>query len=153
MKFTELTAGTVIETEAREVTEDEIVEFAKRYDPQPFHIDRERAAESRWGGLISSGWMTCSVAMELVVRRVLADSESIGSPGVEKLEWLQPVRPGDRLRVIVSVLESRVSKSGHIGVIRWEWEVRNQTETVVLKLAATSLFDISKPVSGASAPR
>jgi acyl dehydratase len=144
MKFKDLTAGAVIETEAREVTEDEIVEFAQRYDPQPFHIDRELAAASRWGGLISSGWMTCSVAMDLVVRRILADSESIGSPGVEQIEWPHPVRPGDRLRVIITVIESRVSKSGRVGVIRWSWEARNQTETVVLKLTATSLFDISE---------
>ena len=81
----------------RTVTEIEIVEFAKRYDPQWFHTDPERAKNSRWKGLISSGWMTCAIAMELAVKSVLADSESIGSPGVEQLKWLNPVRPGDEL--------------------------------------------------------
>jgi len=142
MKFHELTAGSVIETDARTITEAEIVEFAKRYDPQPFHTDPDYAATSRWGGLIASGWMTCSVAMELVVRRVLADSESIGSPGVEALEWLRPVRPGDALRVLISVLESRKSKSGTTGVVRWRWDVRNQADESVARLTAVSLFDI-----------
>jgi len=142
MKFHELTAGSVIETDVRIITESEIVEFAKRYDPQPFHTDRDFAAASRWGGLIASGWMTCSVAMELVVRRVLTDSESIGSPGVEALEWLRPVRPGDALRVLVTVLESRKSKSGTTGVVRWRWDVRNQADETVARLTAVSLFDV-----------
>jgi acyl dehydratase len=144
MKFSELTAGTVIETDEREVTEDEIIEFAKRYDPQSFHIDPLAAKASRWGGLISSGWMTCSVAMDLMVRRVLGNSESIGSPGVEKLEWLHPVRPGDRLRVTATILEQRVSKSGSTGVIRWQWEMRNQAQVIVLRTVATSLFALAK---------
>jgi acyl dehydratase len=143
MKFSELTEGLVIESEEREVTEAEIIEFAKRYDPQPFHIDPAFAKASRWGGLIASGWMTCSMAMDLVVRRVLADSESIGSPGVEQLEWLRPVRPGDRLRVTATVLEHRISKSGGTGVVRWRWEMRNQNEVIVLRLTATSLFALS----------
>ena len=113
-----------------------------RYDPQPFHTDARRAAASRWGGLIASGWLTCSIAMELAVRRILTDSESAGSPGVEQIEWLRPVRPGDRLRLTVTVLESRVSSSGRLGIVRWRWELQNQDNVIVLRMTATSFFDL-----------
>jgi acyl dehydratase len=143
MRFGDLNSGSIIDGGAREVTELEIVEFAKRFDPQPFHVDPARARASRWGGLIGSGWMTCSIAMELAVRHVLAGSESIGSPGVENLEWPHPVRPGDRLQLTITVLESNVSRSGRTGIVRWRWELRNQFAAVVLKMVAVSLFDIS----------
>ena len=79
--FKEITPGAVFRAGPRSVIEFEIIEFARRYDPQFFHIDPVRAAASRWGGVIASGWMTCGIAMELAVREVLADSNSIGSPG------------------------------------------------------------------------
>jgi len=141
MRFEELVAGRVITAGPREVTEREIVEFASRYDPQPFHTDPEWARTSRWGGLIASGWMTCAIAMELVARHILAGSESIGSPGVEGVEWLAPVRPGDRLSLRVTVLESRVSSSGRNGVVRWRWELDNQAGATVFRMVGTSLFE------------
>jgi len=141
MRFEELTVGRVITAGPREVTEREIVEFASRYDPQPFHTDPEWAKASRWGGLIASGWMTCAIAMELVARNILVGSGSIGSPGVEGVEWLAPVRPGDRLSLRVTVLESRVSSTGRSGVVRWRWELDNQTGTTVSRLVGTSLFE------------
>jgi acyl dehydratase len=143
MQFEELTAGRVIKAGPRAVTEQEIVEFARRYDPQYFHIDPARAATSRWGGLIASGWMTAGIAMELTVSAVLKDSRSVGSPGIEKLEWRHPVRPGDSLRLEITVLESRISKSGAVGVVRWAWTLYNQNNIVVLNMTATSLFDIT----------
>ena len=141
MKFEELRAGVVFRAGEREVTEEEIIDFARRYDPQPFHIDRARAAASRWGGIISSGWMTCGIAMQLAVVHLLDGSNSIGSPGVEQLQWENPVRPGDRLRLCATVLDSRLSASGKVGVVRWRWELFNQSEARVLNLIATSLFD------------
>ena len=126
----------------RTVTEIEIVEFAKRYDPQWFHTDPERAKNSRWKGLISSGWMTCAIAMELAVKSVLADSESIGSPGVEQLKWLNPVRPGDELRLRLEVLEKSLSRSGTVGIIKWRWLLATQVPVPVLELTATSLFQL-----------
>jgi acyl dehydratase len=143
MQFEELTVGRVIEAGPRAVTEKEIIEFARRYDPQYFHIDPARAAMSRWGGLIASGWMTAGIAMELTVSAVLKDSRSVGSPGLEKLEWRHPVRPGDSLRLEIAVLESRISKSGAVGVVRWSWQLYNQNSVVVLSMIATSLFDIT----------
>ncbi len=144
MQFDELVPGLVIELGPREVTEREVIEFAQRYDPQYFHTDPVRAAASRWGGLIASGWMTAGIAMQLVVAAILEGSGSIGSPGLDNLQWLHPVRPGDVLRLKVNVLESRISKSGTVGVVRWMWQVFNQSEVMVLSLVATSLFEMPK---------
>ena len=151
MRFEDFVAGATLRAGPRAVTEDEIVEFASRYDPQPFHVNREQAAASRWGGLIASGWMTCGIAMELAVRHILGDSESLGSPGLDELKWEKPVRPGDALELTVTVLESRVSGSGRTGVIRWRWELHNQRDERVLSLVATSLFDVSGAASAAMA--
>jgi acyl dehydratase len=142
MRFAELTAGRSIELGPRSITETEVIEFARRYDPQFFHVDPERAAASRWGGLIASGWMTAAVAMQMVVPGILDGSESIGSPGLDKLEWTHPVRPGDTLRLRITVLEQRVSSSGKIGIVRWTWNMRNQAEVTVMNVVATSLFDL-----------
>lgn len=143
MQFDELTPGRVIRAGDREVTEAEIIAYATRYDPQPFHTDPGWAARSRWGGLIASGWMTCGIAMELVAREILPGSGSIGSPGVEGVEWTAPVRPGDRLRLTVTVLESRIASSGRLGILRWRWELHNQTDTLVLRLVGTSFFEVA----------
>jgi acyl dehydratase len=143
MRFEQLIAGSRLRAGPRAVTEDEIVEFARRYDPQPFHVDRDSASASRWGGLIASGWMTCGIAMELAVRHILDGSESIGSPGLDELRWEKPVRPGDELTLTVTILDSKVSSSGRTGVVRWRWELHNQSDDRVLSLVATSLFDVS----------
>ncbi len=143
MKFAELTVGARLEAGPRLVTETEIIEFARRYDPQFFHIDPVAAAASRWKGIISSGWLTCSIAMELCVQCLLKDSDSLGSPGLEKLEWLHPVRPGDALSLAITVLEARRSGSGRVGIVRCEWELRNQNDIVVLRLLATNLCELA----------
>src|ERR1700753_1975901 len=138
MKFAQIQAGMVIEGGRGKVTEAEIIEFAKRYDPQWFHTDPARAAQSRWKGLIGSGWMTCSVAMELAVKSVLSDSQSIGSPGIEQLKWLNPVRPGDELELRMEVLQTSASRSGSVGIVKWRWVLTTQADVPVLSLVATS---------------
>lgn len=145
MKFEQMKPGLKIDLGPRQVDASEIIDFARRYDPQFFHTDPQRAAASRWRGLIASGWLTAGIAMELVVKGILEDSGSIGSPGLEKLEWTHPVRPGDSLRLQVEVLEARISKSGSTGVLRWQWQMRNQEDTTVLRLVATSLFELTAP--------
>jgi len=142
MRFDEIKAGMIIDGGRRAVTEAEIIEFATRYDPQWFHTDPVRAQNSRWKGLISSGWMTCSIAMELAVKSVLATSESIGSPGVEQLKWLNPVRPGDELGLRIEVLQTSHSRSGAVGIVKWRWVLTTQAAVQVLELTATSLFQI-----------
>jgi len=143
MKFAELTTGRRIELGPVEMTEAEILEFAGRYDPQWFHTDPERAKDGLWGGLIASGWHTCAVSMGLVVRNVLEGSESFGSPGLEYLKWTAPVRPGDRIRVVVEVLDQRTSQSKpDLGIVRWRWIALNQNDEQVLDITATSLFKL-----------
>ena len=147
MRFEQFITGAVFRAGPRTVTDGEILEFARRYDPQPFHADGERAAASRWGGLIASGWMTCAVAMDLAVRHILDGSGSIGSPGVDELRWENPVRPGDVLMLTITVLDSKLSGSGRTGIVRWRWDVHNQDGKAVLGLVATSLFDVSAGAS------
>jgi acyl dehydratase len=151
MRFAAFKPGMVIEAGARIVSAEEIIQFASRYDPQWFHTDRERAAAGRWKGLIASGWLTAAIAMEMAVEAILKDSESFGSPGVERLEWLEPVRPGDTLKLRVEVLEARRSSSGRTGIVRWRWELWNQARVNVLALVATSLFDVGIDAGSESA--
>ena len=147
MKFTDFRAGQTMVAGPATITEAEILAFARHYDPQWFHTNPARASESRWKGLIASGWQTCCIAMRLAVQDVLDGSESFGSPGLEYLKWLQPVRPGDTLTLKAEVLETRRSdKNPEIGLLRWRWTLVNQGEQVVLDLVATSLFDLAPEV-------
>jgi acyl dehydratase len=143
MKFAELRPGMVLTAGRRAITESEIIEFATRYDPQWFHMDPARAAASRWQGLIASGWQTCSIAMQLLVQNVLADSESIGSPGLEQVKWPNPLRPGDEVALRVEVLQTRVSSSGKMGIVRWRWILTTSAGAQVLDLIGTSLFALA----------
>lgn len=143
MKFADFHAGQVIEAGPISVTEDEIVAFAQRYDPQWFHVDRARSASSRWGGVIASGWHTCALAMRLAVDGPLSGSESFGSPGLAYLRWLNPVRAGDALRLRMTVIETRRSQSQPaLGILRWRWQAFTQAGEV-LDIEATSLFDLA----------
>ncbi len=143
MKFSEFEVGMVVTHPAVVVTEEEMLAFARSYDPQWFHVDAERAKQGRWDGLIASGWLTCSMAMRMAVDAALHDSESFGSPGLEKVRWLAPVRPGDALRLEASVDSKRISSSrDDLGIIRWSWRMFNQRNEQVLELEATSLFDL-----------
>jgi acyl dehydratase len=144
LRFASFRPGLVIEAGPRVVGADEIVEFASRYDPQWFHTDPDRAAQGRWKGLIASGWHSGAILMQMAVESFLKDSESFGSPGIERLEWLEPVRPGDSLQMRVEVQEARRSSSGRTGIVSAKWELWNQHRVKVLSLTATSLFDLSQ---------
>ena len=143
MKFAEFHAGQVIEAGPYVVTEEEVLQFAKAYDPQWFHTDPKAAAEGPFGGLIASGWHTCGVAMRLVAKAALEGSESFASPGLDYVKWPNPVRPGDSLRLVADVIEVRLSER-HVtlGILRWQWRLINQREQMVLDLMATSLFKL-----------
>ncbi len=143
MRFADFRAGQAIELGPIAVSDAEIVEFARRWDPQWFHTDPARARESRWHGLIASGWHTCAIAMRAVVEQLLRDSESIGSPGLAYLKWPAPVRPGDALTLRLDVLETRTSSSGRIGSVRWRWQLVNQAGAIALDTEATSLFELA----------
>ena len=123
------------------VDKDELIAFAKTYDPQPFHIDEEAAKASIFGGLIASGWHTCSMVMRMMVDSYLRDSASLGSPGLDNVRWLKPVRPGDTIRATRTVLETRASKSRpDMGVVKTRWEVINQDDELVLTMEGHGMF-------------
>lgn len=143
MKFLDFHPGQVIEAGPCVLTADEIVAFAKAYDPQWFHVDAEAASRGRFGGLIASGWQTCAVAMRMVAVSALEGSESFASPGIENIRWPSPVRPDDELLLTATVLEVRRSSSRpELGILRWRWELHNQEQSQVLDLVATSLFSL-----------
>jgi len=144
MRFDDFSPGQVLEAGPASLTADEIVSFAQRYDPQWFHTDAARAADSRWQGLIASGWQTCGVAMRLAVDHFLRGSESFGSPGLEYLKWLAPVRAGDALSLRAEILDRRRSeRQPTLGILRWRWTLSNQRGEAVLDLTATSFFDLA----------
>jgi acyl dehydratase len=139
--FEDIRAGDVIELGSVEVTRDEIVEFASRYDPQAFHLGDDAAARSPFGGLIASGWHTAAMFMRLFVEGILLDAVSLGSPGVEELRWLHPVRPGDVLTGRVRVVETRVSERNPArGTVVTESEALNQRGEVVMRMRARGFF-------------
>lgn len=139
--FDDFKVGDVREFGRHVVTREEIVDFATRYDPQPFHVDEAAATESMFGGLISSGWMTCALAMRMVCDDYLLRAASLGSPGVDQIRWLQPVRPGDILRLRLTTHEVRPSQSKpDRGVVRTGWEMLNQRNEVVLTMDGMGMF-------------
>jgi acyl dehydratase len=143
MKFAEFEVGMLIKHPLVPVTREEMLDFAQKYDPQSFHIDDKQAEEGHWGGLIASGWLTCGKAMRMAVDSALHDSESFGSPGLERLRWVLPVRAGDSIRLEATVASKRVSSSrSDLGIIRWNWNVFNQRDELVLEMEATSMFEL-----------
>lgn len=139
--FEDFQQGEVIETGSYTVPREEIIAFAQQFDPQPFHIDDEAARRSIFGGIIASGWHTASISHRLFVEGLLRTSSSMGSPGLDELRWLLPVRPGDALSVRVEVLSTTPSRSKpDRGAIKFRFEVRNQKGEVVMTELATALF-------------
>ena len=133
--FEDFRVGDVAELGPVSVSEDEIVEFATRFDPQPFHVDAAAAAGTPFGGLIASGWHTTALFMGMFVRGVLLDAASLGSPGVEEIRWLAPVRPGDTLTGRSTITEVRESSTDpRRGTVFTTNEVLNQDGVVVMRL-------------------
>ena len=123
------------------VSEDEIVSFARQFDPQPFHVDPEAAARGPFGGLIASGWHTAALVMRQIVDHYLSAEASLGSPGLDEIRWPDPVRPGDTLRVRATVLEARRSQSKpDRGIIRTVIEAVNQDGRTVMRATATNFL-------------
>jgi acyl dehydratase len=146
--FEDFLEGATLELGTISLTEDEIIEFAQKYDPQPMHTDISAASASIYGGLIASGWHTVARYMRLVVDNVLAGTESLGSPGVDQLRWLKPVRPGDTLRARFLILETRASNSRpDRGIVRSRGELVNQDDDVVMTIEAVNFFGRRPPDS------
>ncbi|MGY8525034.1 MaoC family dehydratase [Paracidovorax citrulli] len=139
--FEDFTVGSRRELGSKQITEEEIVAFARQYDPQPFHIDKEAAKQSIYGGLISSGWMTCSVMMRMLVDNMTSRAASMGSPGVDEIRWLKPVYAGDTLTVTLVVLDARPSNSKpDRGVVHTQWEAVNQRGELVCTVKGMGMY-------------
>ena len=134
-------AGQVREFGRHRVTRDEIVDFASKYDPQPFHTDEDKAKRSFFGSLIASGWMTVGVGMRMICDDYLLGAASMGSPGVDQIRWREPVRPGDELRMRLTTVDVRASQSKpDRGIVRSRWELLNQRDEVVMTLDGMGMF-------------
>jgi acyl dehydratase len=139
--FEDYRVGEVVQFGSYTVTEEEVLEFASRYDPQPFHLDPQAARQSIYGGLIASGWMSAAIAMRLLVDHYISPVSSMGSPGIDELRWLKPVRPGDRLRLKVTVVESRRSQSKpDRGMIQLLQEMTNQDDETVMTIRGWGMY-------------
>lgn len=141
--FEDFVEGLTVDLGNVEFTTEGIIDFARQYDPQPMHTDPDQARASTYGGLIASGWHTAGSYMRLLVDSVIGQSASIGSPGVDSLRWLKPVRPGDTLRGSFTVVEAKLSRSRpDWGIVRSRGEMLNQHDEVVMQLEAVNFFGL-----------
>ncbi|HEX6958247.1 MAG TPA: MaoC family dehydratase [Ferrovibrio sp.] len=135
----------------RKVSEDEIIAFAREYDPQPFHLDKEAAKRSLFGGLCASGWHTAGIMMRLLVDNMIGSAASMGSPGVDQLRWVKPVRPDDTLFLKGEIIAVKPSQSKpDRGVITTRYEMRNQNGEIVLTMQAKGMY--RRRSAGGTAP-
>ena len=137
--FEDMQPGQEIKLGNYEVPLQEILDFAQKFDPQPFHIDTKAAEKSMFGGIIASGWHTASIAMRLYVDAVLNQSSSLGSPGVDELRWKRPVRPGDVLTGSFKILEVKPFRKG-IGLVKGKAQLTNQEDKVVMTFIGNGMF-------------
>jgi acyl dehydratase len=139
--FEDYTPGHVYEFGTITVNEAEIIAFARQFDPQYFHIDPEKAKASRFRGIVASGWHTVGIAMRLYVDHYVSHVASLASPGVDEVRWPNPVRPGDEVKIRVTILEARTSRSKpDRGIVRARLEALNQREELVLSMSAVSFL-------------
>ncbi|HJV87057.1 MAG TPA: MaoC family dehydratase [Noviherbaspirillum sp.] len=139
--FEDFEIGKTIHVGSRAVTEEEIIDFATKFDPQPFHVDKEAAKHSIYGDIIASGWHTCSMMMRLMVDGFLSEASSLGSPGVDEIRWIKPVRGGDTLTVTTTAQEIRPSTSKpDRGVVVTLWEAKNQHGELVATIKGMGMF-------------
>ena len=139
--FEDFKPGEVIELGSRTITKEAIVAFATEFDPQVFHVDEEAAKRTIYGGLLASGWHTGSLLMRLLYEGLLKGTVSLGSPGIDELRWLQPVRPGDTLTARLTVTGTTASRSKpDRGIVRSLMEVLNQRGEVVMTTKGVNFF-------------
>jgi acyl dehydratase len=130
----------------RLVTREEIVAFAAEFDPQPMHLDEAAAAATMLGGLAASGWHVCCLLMRIITDGFVLNSSSMGAPGVEEVRWLRPLRPGMRIRVRSTVLETRASKSRpEMGLVKIHHEVLDEGDAVLTTLTSTAMLGRRQP--------
>lgn len=130
-----------------EVTREEVIEFAKQYDPQAFHLDDDAAARTHFGRLSASGWHTCAMTMAMMVENMKNVKQAgLGSPGVDNLQWKKPVYPGDTLRVESEVISKRRSQSRReMGLFKSRAQIFNQNDEIVLEMTSNGLIAVRDP--------
>ena len=139
--FEDFVVGVPRKLGTRTITAEEIVAFATQFDPQPFHVDEAKAKSSIFGGLIASGWHSCSIMMRMMCDAYLLDAASMGSPGMDEIRWIKPVRAGDTLRGEGVVLETRVSQSKpDRGIVVSTWNLYNQNDELVMTMRGMGMF-------------
>ncbi|HXN00820.1 MAG TPA: MaoC family dehydratase [Candidatus Dormibacteraeota bacterium] len=139
--YEDFRVGEVVDLGSVQVRQADMIEFARQYDPQPMHLDPNAASFTIYGGLIASGWHTGALFMGLLVRNLISQTTSMGSPGMEELRWPAPVRPGDTLTGQIEVLEMRASNSRpNMGIVGWRGEMRNQDGVLVMSATGTNFF-------------
>jgi len=139
--FEDYPVNSVYEFGTIRVEETDVIDFGRRFDPQPFHTDRELAKNSVHGGLIASGWHTVSMTMRLLVDNFVSRVASIGSPGVDEVRWLKPVRPGDELNIRVTIQDARRSRSRpDRGIVSTLVEVLNQDREIVMTMKGAGFY-------------
>jgi acyl dehydratase len=144
--FEDFTPGHTIEHGPRLITREEIVAFAAQFDPQPMHLDEEAGRKSLLGGLGASGWHSCGIMMRMIYEAVLVDAASMGSGGVDEVQWLRPIRPGDKLTLRGKVLESRPSRSRpEMGIIHVRYELYNAHGEHVMTMLTPQMLYRRKP--------
>jgi len=145
--FEDIEIGIVQSFGNYQVTREEVMEFAGKYDPQPFHLDDEAAAQTHFGRLSASGWHTCAMTMSMMVENMKTEkSAGLGSPGVDNLRWVKPVYPGDTLRCESEVLEKRRSRSRReMGIFKVRHRTYNQNDEIVLDMVSNGLIRVRDP--------
>ena len=130
-----------------EVTREEVIEFAKQYDPQAFHLDDDAAARTHFGRLSASGWHTCAMTMAMMVENMKNVKQAgLGSPGIDNLQWKKPVYPGDTLRVESEVISKRRSQSRReMGLFKSRAQIFNQNDEIVLEMTSNGLIAVRDP--------
>ena len=141
--FEDLVVGSRQSFGSYAVTREEVVDFASRYDPQPFHLSDEAAAQTHFGRLSASGWPSCAMTMAMLVENLKANRQAgLGSPGIDELRWLKPVYPGDTLRCETELLEKRQSASRpEMGIFKSRLTVFNQDDIAVMSMISNGLIE------------
>jgi acyl dehydratase len=146
LHWEDFVVGSVAEYGPRRVTREEIIAFAAEFDPQPMHMDEDFARSTMLGGLAASGWHTCAIGMRLIVDGFMANSASLGSPGIDEVRWLKPVRPGDTLRARFTVVDVTPSRSKpDRGIVRTFAEILNQHGEIVMTHRGMGMFGRRPP--------
>lgn len=133
--------GQVTDCGSRLITRAEIVAFAAEYDPQPMHLDEHAASATLFGGLLASGWHSCCILMRMLTDNLLVDTSFMGAPGVEEVKWLAPLRPGERVTLRATVLETRASRSRpDLGFVKFRFELFDASDKLLMILSVSPMF-------------